>query len=254
MGLELIGCPSSPAPPAAGSGTPQPTPKGSSLAEPPPAELQPAEPQPALEEIPWQDTEGVAGGMRAPIDYPTALAVGGGPVSVVFKDGRKATIVVAVVLPGLLEISTPKLFAARAKEHADLIRAVARLHPYTALAGGGALSSFEQALERKLATAVPGSIQIQGVSAAETISVGATRKHRLKSASSAEGRRGALMEAPARAPSRRAPSDASAKGLGASEGDAMDSAAGLAPAAPAKPMVRRLWLPCRKPGCSTCKS
>ncbi len=246
-GLQLVGCPGggSGAPPA-GTGT------GPATDAVPPTDTAPPTdtgtgpatdtgPPTDTDWVPWRDpaTEtGPAEPMRPggavaprPFDLPVAIVVGGGPIDVVFSDGRKARLAVALVVqPG----TTPGGIKADAPEHVAAVKAAAKALPGAVLDDAAGLETLGARIQDEVRRATPGlvlELVLEGVQAAPV-----------------------QEPAPPGAPRASAPPPAAAPSAGVAP-----SAGAVAPSAPAvarparAPLTgSRVWVPCGKPGCTAC--
>ncbi len=216
LGMELIGCP---APGENGNTT-------NTL------------PVPGGPDYPPWEYEALAGDVAMPMGVPVAVVVGGGPIAVTFKDGAKVELVVAGILQPVSEGSDPATdMQAKAKEHADLVRKTVSTHDSAALSDAKALQALEQAILAALNQTLGGGY-FQELSLAE-----AGRKQTGKKDDRADAQ-----------PMRDAAPMDDAADADRSEGDvAYDSAAPPAPRLETKLKAKKLWTPCRRTGCTTCK-
>jgi len=216
LGLELTGCPA-----PGGSGN---NPSAPPLANPPGYS-------------PWESGH-VAGDVAMPMGAPVAVVVGGGPVTVTFKDGVKAEIVVAGILRPEVNGADPAAdMQAKAKEHADLVRKTAAGHDSTALGDAKSMQALEQAMLAALN-------QTLGLGYFEELSLAeAGRKP--------AGKRDDAGQAQPMRDS--APMD-DASDADVPEGDVAYDSAPAAPPRVATPLkAKTLWTPCRRTGCANCK-
>lgn len=185
--------------------------------------------------VPWEE-EHLAGAMPMPMGQPVGVVVGGGPVPVTFSDGAQVDLVVAGVFTPYdgLNADPAADFSSGAAQHAELVKAEAAKHAGSALQDPAAQDALENAIRDAINA---------------TLSNGY-----LDEASVAEARK-EVSQAPAGA-SRSAP--AAAAPMPADEAAALaapaEAAGDVAPAAPPArdKSFRRIWIPCRKPGCTHC--
>lgn len=208
VGLQLVGC--------GGGGSPPTTTEPKPGTEPPP--------QPDTEWVPWRDPDGpdypVAGTVSPPQhDQPIAIVVGGGPIEVVFQDGYRTKLAVALVVqPG----TTPEGIRADAPEHVAAVKAAAKALPGAVCDTPEGLETLAARIEDEVLKATPGLV-LEGVQAA-----------------------------PPYEPDEPPAEDEASR----SSAPAPRASASAAPATPGKAPVtgKRVWVPCGRSGCTACKS
>jgi len=177
--------------------------------------------------LPWGREEIPLAGAPPPqhLTQPVAIVVGGGPIDVVFSDGRAAKLAVALVVQ---PTSTPGGVKASAPAHVEAVKAAARSLPGTTCDTAQGLDALGARIQEEVLKATPGLV-LEGVQAAPA------REPAPQSEPSGDA--GAARSAPAPAPPPAPPAPA--------EGAA---------AKPVKVPVTndRVWVPCAKPGYTSC--
>lgn len=235
VGLNLVGCPG-------GGGTGTPT-TGTGAG---PATDTGTPPTTDTEWVPWRETETgpldpppehiPLGGAPPPSDWnrPIAIVVGGGPIEVTFSDGASASLAVALVVQ---RSTTPDAVKADAPEHAKAVQAAARTLPRSTLDSADGLATLEARIQEEVLKAVPGLV-IEGVQAAPAV---------LDEHPAPEPARSSAPSAPAPAPPPPSAPAASAPAPAPAAPRAGGAAAKRAPVT-----GRGVWVPCGKPGCTSC--
>jgi hypothetical protein len=195
---------------------------------PPPSGTDTKPPAPDTEWVPWRDPENgpdaPLAGAEAPYEpeQPVAVVVGDGPIDVVFSDGRQAKLAVALVVQRGTLVGGVN---ADAPEHPAAVKAAARSLPGSTVDTAEGLDALGARIRDEVLKATPGLV-LEGV-----------------------------QVAPAREPGSEEPAPAPARSADAAEpaGEARSSAA-AAPSKRGKPPLtgKQVWVPCRRPGCTSC--
>lgn len=224
VGLQLVGCTSD-------GKTPPPT--GTDTRTPPPD----------TEWVPWRDPEDgpdmPIAGAEAPYEpeLPVAVVVGGGPIDVVFSDGREARLAVALVVQHGTLLGGVN---AGAPEHVTAVKAAAKALPGATIDTADGLDALGARILEEVRSATPGLV-VEGVQVAPAHEPSAEPAPAPPSADAA-------------APAESAGQARSSSAEGAAPASAGDARASAAPAKPGKPPLtgKQVWVPCRKPGCTSC--
>lgn len=174
--------------------------------------------------LPWGREEIPLAGAPPPqhVTQPVAIVVGGGPIDVVFSDGRAAKLAVALVVQRGTLVGGVN---ADAPEHPAAVKAAARSLPGSTVDTAEGLDALGARIRDEVLKATPGLV-LEGV-----------------------------QVAPAREPGSEEPAPAPARSADAAEpaGEARSSAA-AAPSKRGKPPLtgKQVWVPCRRPGCTSC--
>ncbi len=192
---------------------------------PPPAGTDTKPPAPDTEWVPWRDPEDgpdmPLAGAEAPYEpeLPIAVVVGGGPIDVVLSDGREAKLAVALVVQKGTQVGAVK---PDAPEHVTAVKAAAKALPGSTIDTADGLDALGTRIRDEVLKATPGLV-IEGV-----------------------------QVAPAHEPGSEEPAPAPSADAGAPRAAAAESSA--APPKRGKPPLtgKQVWVPCRKPGCTSC--
>jgi hypothetical protein len=229
VGLQLVGCPGGGSPPPTTTSPPPPT---TTSAPPPDTGRGPATdtaPPTDTDWVPWKNKEReeehpLAGGISfQEMDRPVAFVVGGGPIAVEFQDGVRTSLAVALVAH---PSSTPRSVQAGAPEHVEAVRAAAKTLPSSTCDSSFGLQTLSRRIQEEVLKATPGLV-IEGVQTAP------------------------LLFRPAPALDRSSQGAGPDDSMGAAEPSARGLAAAPAPAL-ATVTGSRVWVPCGKPGCTSC--